>query len=177
MAPKKAAKKAVKKAASKSAAAPKAPKAKSSKSVQAYDSKVIEELQQLLVEKKNSLIDKLYTWEDNSSPSGLKEVGDLADIASEINEEALSSVLSDNEIEMLREIEYALEKIDAGKYGICEGTGKKIPLTRLRAIPWTRYTVEYAEEVSKHKQKFPNQPMRNPGNISGGFSMMDIDMD
>lgn len=142
----------------------------------AYDIKIIDELKELLLEKKNTLIEKLYKWEDKSSPSGLKEVGDIADIASEINEEVLSAALTDNEIETLKSIERALEKIENGSYGICEGTGKKIPLTRLRAIPWTPFTVEYAEEVSKQKR---NPQMNSPRNvsISGGFSLMDMDMD
>ena len=59
---------------------------------------------------------KLNTWEDKSSPSGLKEVGDIADIASEINEEALSSVLTENEIDLLNQIEVALDKIEKGTY-------------------------------------------------------------
>jgi len=169
------------KAKAKKTAAPKAkkaaaPKEKSSKKVLAYDGKEIEELKELLQEKKNSLVEKLYKWEDNSSPSGLKEMGDIADIASEINEEVLSAALSDNEIATLKQIEKALEKIENSTYGICEGTGKKIPLTRLRAIPWTPYTVEYAEEVSKNKHK-PQSSLPRNVSISGGFNMMDMDMD
>ena len=142
----------------------------------AYDAKIIDELKELLIEKKNSLIEKLYKWEDTSSPSGLKEVGDIADIASEINEEVLTAALTENEIDTLKRIEKALEKVDQGTYGICEGTGKKIPLTRLRAIPWTPYTVEYAEEVSKHKHR-PQMGVPRNVSISGGFSMIDMDQD
>ncbi len=80
-------------------------------------------------------------------------MGDIADIASVINEEALSSVLTENEIELLNLIEIALQKMDDGTYGVCEGTKKKIPIARLKAIPWTPYTVEYAEIASKNKAK------------------------
>jgi DnaK suppressor protein len=116
--------------------------------------KMFEELRDSLVEKKNELFQKLNTWEDKSSPSGLKEVGDIADIASEINEEALASVLTENEIDLLKQIEHALQKIEDGTYGICEGTKKKIPIARLKAIPWTPYTIEYAEIHSKSKARF-----------------------
>ena len=117
-----------------------------------YDKKIVTELKNSLMEKKNFLLHKLNTWEDKSSPSGLKEMGDFADMASEINEETLSSVLTENEIDLLNQIEAALTKIDKGTYGICEGTGKKIPMARLKAIPWTPYTVEYAEIASKNKK-------------------------
>lgn len=120
---------------------------------QSQSPKVIEELKADLLERKTALLEKLNRWEDNSSPSGLKEVGDIADIASELNEEALSSVLTENEIDLLNQIEKALQKIEKGTYGICEGTKKKIPIARLKAIPWTPYTIEYAEIVSKNKMK------------------------
>ncbi len=117
------------------------------------DKKFIEEVKELLQEKKQSLLTKLNQWEDTSSPSGLKEMGDIADIASELNFEALSSVLTENEIDTLKEIEFALEKIDNGTYGVCEGTGKKIPVARLKALPWTRFTVEYAEQMAKSRSR------------------------
>lgn len=117
------------------------------------DKKFIEEVKALLQEKKESLLVKLNQWEDTSSPSGLKEMGDIADIASALNSEALTSVLTENEIETLREIELALEKIENGSYGICEGTKKKIPVARLKALPWTRFTVEYAEQMAKQRNR------------------------
>ena len=127
---------------------------KSSKSSSSgVDKKFQDEVKAILLEKKQSLLEKLNQWEDNSSPSGLKEMGDIADMASELNYEALTNVLTENEIEMIKDIEKALEKIEEGTYGICEGTKKKIPTARLKAIPWTRYTVEYAEKLSKMKPK------------------------
>ncbi|EMK02580.1 putative RNA polymerase-binding protein DksA [Leptospira kirschneri str. MMD1493] len=137
------------------------------KSVPAYDKKVLQEISELLHEKKNALLEKYAHWEDNSKPSGLKEMGDIADIASEINEETLSSVLSEAEIETIREIDAALEKIEEGTYGVCEGTGKKIPIARLKAIPWTRYTVEYAETLSKSK----GFSRKNAGSLTGAYKI------
>jgi RNA polymerase-binding transcription factor DksA len=119
----------------------------------AIDKKTQDELKTMLLEKKVALLQKLNQWEDNSSPSGLKEMGDIADIASELNNEALSSVLTEVEIDTLKQIEFALEKMENGSYGICEGTKKKIPVARLKAIPWTRYTVEYAEQLSKSRPR------------------------
>jgi DnaK suppressor protein len=37
--------------------------------------------------------------------------------------------------EALRQIDYALERIDAGTYGVCEDCGLEIPAARLRALP------------------------------------------
>lgn len=137
------------------------------------DPKVIEELKATLLERRQSLLLKLDTWEDRSTPSGLREMGDIADIASVINEEALSSVLTENEIELLNLIENALQKMDNGTYGICEGTNKKIPIARLKAIPWTPYTVEYAEKATKNRLKPNNSNDLSMYNISS--DQMDSD--
>ncbi len=45
----------------------------------------------------------------------------------------------------LREIDEAMERIENGTYGICLGTGKRIKKRRLLAIPWAKYSIEYAK--------------------------------
>jgi RNA polymerase-binding transcription factor DksA len=44
----------------------------------------------------------------------------------------------------LRDVERAEERLEQGKYGICEACGKPIPDERLRALPETPYDVEHA---------------------------------
>lgn len=43
----------------------------------------------------------------------------------------------------VEQIDSALERIDAGTYGICVISGLSIPQERLRAIPWAAERVEY----------------------------------
>lgn len=45
----------------------------------------------------------------------------------------------------LMEIESALARIESGAYGYCEETDEAIEPERLRAIPWTRLSIEGAE--------------------------------
>jgi len=52
--------------------------------------------------------------------------------------------LDENAVQTLHEIDHALSRFDTGDYGICEVTGKPIPVERLRAIPWATMTVEAA---------------------------------
>jgi len=49
----------------------------------------------------------------------------------------------------LYEIDEALDRIEAGNYGVCEISGKKIPKARLEAIPFARLTVECQAELEK----------------------------
>ncbi|HEX3716720.1 MAG TPA: TraR/DksA C4-type zinc finger protein [Verrucomicrobiae bacterium] len=60
---------------------------------------------------------------------------------------ALSLLSSDQDA--IYEIEEALKRIEKNTYGICELTGKQIPLPRLDAIPWTRFTVEAQSQLER----------------------------
>lgn len=64
---------------------------------------------------------------------------------------ALSMVSSEQEA--LYEIDEAIRRIREGNYGVCEITGKPISRERLRAVPFTRYSVEGQIEVEKGKKK------------------------
>lgn len=50
----------------------------------------------------------------------------------------------ERELRALAEIELSLRRIETGDYGVCGVCGEKIPLARLKAIPWTRCCVECA---------------------------------
>jgi len=54
----------------------------------------------------------------------------------------------------LVEIEMALTRMDAGSYGICEETEEFIEPERLRAIPWTRLSIEGAEIRESMKKRY-----------------------
>ncbi len=51
----------------------------------------------------------------------------------------------DRERRTLQDIDVALERMKAGRYGQCEVCGTIIPDARLRALPWTRFCVHCAE--------------------------------
>ncbi|MBI3395871.1 MAG: TraR/DksA family transcriptional regulator [Spirochaetia bacterium] len=79
--------------------------------------------------------------------------GDLVDIADGVISNEVLNKLSDMDVEKVKLIDLALEKIDKGTYGVCEGTGKHIPEARLNAIPWAQYTVEYAQQLEKQRKQ------------------------
>lgn len=57
--------------------------------------------------------------------------------------------ISNRESLVLRQVERALEKIDEGTYGLCDISGKEIPIKRLEAIPYATMTVESQEKFEK----------------------------
>src|SRR5277367_393765 len=50
----------------------------------------------------------------------------------------------ERDLRTLSEIELSLRRLANGEYGTCGVCGDKIPMVRLRAIPWTRSCVECA---------------------------------
>jgi len=57
--------------------------------------------------------------------------------------------VSGKEVQILRQIERALEKIQEESYGICDLTEEEIPLARLEAVPYATMTVKAQEKVEK----------------------------
>ncbi|MFN8944672.1 MAG: TraR/DksA family transcriptional regulator [Pseudobdellovibrionaceae bacterium] len=54
----------------------------------------------------------------------------------------------------LLEIEFALARIEKGLFGICEETDELIEIERLRALPYTRVSIEGAELREKMSQRY-----------------------
>jgi DnaK suppressor protein len=69
----------------------------------------------------------------------------LADLGSDNFEQELTLTLVGSEKVTLDKIEFALQRITEGEYGVCEDCGKKIPEPRLEAIPYTTVCVQCAE--------------------------------
>jgi DnaK suppressor protein len=56
--------------------------------------------------------------------------------------------IEQNTLDLLSKANRALERIDAGTYGICESCGKAIPVERLEALPYSTLCVECASRTS-----------------------------
>lgn len=55
------------------------------------------------------------------------------------------------EPDALSEVDAAIGRILDGSYGICQKTGHPIPESRLRVVPWTRFTKEVLEDIERGK--------------------------
>lgn len=71
--------------------------------------------------------------------------GDEADQTMRLLAEQEMLNLNDRLRSQLFEIESALGRIESGAYGLCEETEEAIEVERLKAIPWTRLSIEGAE--------------------------------
>jgi RNA polymerase-binding transcription factor DksA len=79
------------------------------------------------------------------------------DAGSDACDRDLALSLLSQETNALLEIDEALERIESGSYGICEMSGQPIPASRLKAIPFARFTVEWQAEIEKRRKPAPGQ--------------------
>ena len=68
--------------------------------------------------------------------------GDVIDAALDSAQGEINSQLAEVESRELGSIEKALEQMRDGTYGLCEHCNKKIPLTRLKALPYATTCIE-----------------------------------
>ncbi len=73
----------------------------------------------------------------------------LADHASEMFDREVDESLEENAELIVREIDAALERIDAGTYGICVRCGQPIPEERLAAVPYAVLCVPCRREEER----------------------------
>lgn len=74
-------------------------------------------------------------------------IGDSADLAFDSGSEEISSQLAELESRELAQIERALAQLKRGSYGVCEGCQKKIPVSRLNALPFSTTCISCQREM------------------------------
>lgn len=75
--------------------------------------------------------------------------GDVVDAALDSVQDEISSQLAEVESRELARIEYALERMRGGQFGICEGCGTGIPMARLNALPYATYCIKCQREAER----------------------------
>ena len=96
--------------------------------------------------------------ESGERSAAIREAPDRggADGADGANDEAEhESMLAEirHEQAELTEIDAALDRIRHGTYGVCQSTGSLIEPERLRAVPWTRFSLGAARQLERSAAK------------------------
>jgi len=118
-----------------------------------------EEFRALLVAERDRLVHEL-----NAMGQQLRQVEELGlveqsseddygDVATETFEREKGFALETSVQGMLRMVEDALRKLDAGTYGICERCGQSIDVERLRALPFARLCIRCKTEEERERQQ------------------------
>ena len=105
-----------------------------------YRRQLVEILQKLGV-KIDHLEDSVLRADNDPAPDAADE------FSSDNYHQELQLGLIENEEEILREIQDAVERVDAGTFGVCENCQKEIPARRLEVLPYARHCVSCQREV------------------------------
>lgn len=114
----------------------------------------LQEFRDLLLTKRRELAGDVSHLEEDARSSRSANGGGgsssmpihMADLGSDTWEQELTLGLIENERELLREIDEAINRIDDKTYGVCLGTSRRIAKARLRAKPWAKYCIDYARK-------------------------------
>lgn len=102
-----------------------------------------------LIEARDEILSRLSRAAEDGRTTGGSEPDDEAQKAADSYAKEFIFRQSDTVRQRLQEIEDALERIESGEYGYCEGTGEPIGKRRLDAVPWARYCVAYQERQER----------------------------
>jgi len=113
----------------------------------------IEKFKAILLAKRTEILGNVTSMEIEALRRESSDLSKLpihmADLGTDTFDQELTLGLMEGERKLLIEINDALGRIEDDTFGICEGSGKPIPKARLEAIPWAKYSVEYAGMLEK----------------------------
>ncbi len=110
-------------------------------------SQSLEQIKQLLLKRREALRQALHGQLGTLYQSEGNRGGDVVDAALDSEQNELSSQLAEVEGRELALIERALRRIESGEYGICESCGQKIPVGRLKILPYATTCVKCQREA------------------------------
>ena len=114
--------------------------------------KLVTECKHKLLQTKADLLNRVKEAKMNFDTED--KGGDEADQTVRVLAEQEFLNLTDRLRNQLLEIESALGRIENGTFGYCEETEEVIEAERLRAIPWTRLSIEGAEIRESMNKRF-----------------------
>lgn len=101
----------------------------------------LSELREALLQQRQIRLDQLENLADLAANSS-SEVDDARDPVSEILWTGAAAALA--------EVEHAMDRMGAGRYGICERCMTQIPYERLEILPMSRYCITCQRGIRLH---------------------------
>ena len=110
-----------------------------------------EQFRELLLEKRQAVVEALDYLHHENSGSLEEETGELvsgsadqhmADTATETVDREIDYTLEETDGRLLTAIDAALARIENGTYGICVNCGAQIAPDRLEAMPWATLCID-----------------------------------
>ncbi len=119
--------------------------------------KDLDQLKKLLEDEKRRILRHLEDISDTSVSDLDTPSGDSVDIAAlEINQNSLVKV-GKRELNHLKKIDAALQKMEDGSYGECESCGEQIAVARLQARPVAQLCIDCKTAQEKEERKYTDR--------------------
>ncbi len=97
------------------------------------------ELQDAMVRQRNEVLKDVFR---HGSEEGVGVIADETERADKIADNVVEHQLGFSEAKLLEKIEYALQQLEDGTYGICDECKKEINIERLKAKPSVSLCIE-----------------------------------
>jgi len=108
-----------------------------------------EEIRQQLVAKRQELLQRVSDIQKDLRNENNPLEKDFEEQAVQMeNEEVLSALDAEGRATLLK-IDHALQRIEAGNYDICAMCDTRIPIERLKVMPYTKLCVDCAAEAEE----------------------------
>lgn len=119
--------------------------------------KELDQIKKLLEDEKRRILRHLEDISDTSVQDLDTPSGDSVDLAAlEINQNSLVKV-GKRELNHLKKIEVALQKMEDGTYGECESCGEQIALARLLARPVAQLCIDCKTAQENEERKYTDR--------------------
>jgi len=134
----------------------------------AVEKEQLQRLREALEEKRLALREALDALVRDSaetvqSSAASKLPLDDADAAPDVLDQDLAMFSIESEDELLRKVEAAIAKIDAGVYGMCEECGKPIEDARLEMLPFATTCVACQKKIDERRKALYAEDSRSGG--------------
>ena len=113
-----------------------------SKSSRASSGKALADVEQLLLERRQELLEQMNLISTEPLSSEWAGPGDVADSASASFQMDVTAGILESETRELQEIDNALMRLKEKTYGVCQDCGCRIPASRLKAVPHATLCIE-----------------------------------
>ena len=119
--------------------------------------KDLEKFKDILTKKRDELLKNMEYLRGVLNSTNQEASGDhsaysfhMADQGTDAMEREKAFLFISRDEKYLKQIEFALERVENGTYGVCRVTGKEIGHERLEAVPTT--TISFEAKVNAEKQ-------------------------
>ena len=108
-----------------------------------------EKIKEQLLKERRELLQEVNNSYETCREIGQDGVPDIGDMSSAAYSRDVLFNVSETQRQRINDIDFALEQIEKGEYGICMECGEEISPRRMEVRPFSRYCIECKTDIEK----------------------------